>query len=86
MSDRGRKVKGWEGSSKAVLPCKWCQGMGLFRTSDIMAACLKCHTCRQCGRDRLDPCADCQAWDRENRGADGKVKIHGIRERRAVGE
>lgn len=77
---------GWEDGIRSELPCQWCRGMGLFRTSDIVAACLRCNKCRECGRDRMDPCTDCRQWDEENRGEDGKVLLMGIRERRCVGE
>lgn len=79
-------VRGWEDSVRAELPCKGCHGVGLFRTSDVMAACIKCGECLECRRDRLDPCEDCKSWDKENRGEDGQVLLKGIRERRAHGE
>jgi DnaJ-class molecular chaperone len=79
-------VRGWEDSVRAELPCKGCHGVGLFRTSDVLAACIKCNTCRECGRDRMDPCGDCREWDKENRGGNGQVLLKGIRERRAHGE
>lgn len=81
-----KNTRNLEAGVRAELPCRWCQGMGLFRTTDIVAACLRCKRCRECGRDRLDPCADCLHWDAENRGHDGKVLIHGVRERRKLGE
>lgn len=78
--------RGWEDGIRSTLPCRWCRGLGVFRTSDIVSACLKCNRCRECGRDRMDPCRDCIQWDEENRGEDGKVLLMGIRERRCVGE
>lgn len=81
-----RYHRGWEDGIRSELPCKWCQGIGVFRTSDIVAACLKCNKCRECGRDRHDPCAECRQWDEENRGEDGKINLMEVRKRRGDGE
>lgn len=78
--------RGWEDDIRAELPCRGCQGLGLFHTADVMAACRKCGQCRECGRDRRDPCLECREWDQGNRGMDGKVLTKGIRERRPHGE
>ncbi len=86
MREAGRKVKGWESSSKAVLECRWCQGDGLFRTSDAMAACLICNKCRECGRDKTDQCAECLQWNEENRDENGKINIDGVRKRWMYGD
>ena len=81
MKEVGRKVREWESSNLSVLPCKWCQGDGLYRTYDVLAACLKCNRCRECGRDRNDQCAECLQWDEENRDEAGKVALDGVRKR-----
>lgn len=81
-----QRLRGWEDSIRAKLACQWCRGVGEFRTSDALAACLKCNRCRECGRDRMDPCGDCLAWDEENRGETGHLVTHGVRQRRGHGE
>ena len=74
-------VRGWEAKLQTELPCQGCKGMGIFHTADVIAACRRCGQCRECGRDRHDPCRECLVWDQENRGEDGKINTHGVRTR-----
>lgn len=80
-----KHARGWEDGIIAELPCRNC-GVGRYRTSDVLTACLTCDRCRECNRSRKDPCHDCRMWDLENRGEDGKMILHGVRKRRAHGE
>lgn len=81
-NENGRKLRTWEDSHISHLPCKGCDGLGIFQTADIIAACRRCGQCRECQRDRKDPCGECLAWDEENRGANGKVETKGVRDKR----
>lgn len=77
----GRQVKGWESSSIVNLPCRWCNGLGRFKTADSLASCQICKKCRECGRDRTDPCGECRAWEKENRREDGNISVNGVKKR-----
>lgn len=63
------------------LHCKWCNGTGLFKLSDVLAACQVCKKCRECGRDINDPCQECIEWELENRREDGNISVNGVKKR-----
>jgi len=68
-------------SALAKLHCKWCNGTGLFKLSDPLAACYACNKCRECGRDRYDPCKECIDWEFINRREDGNISVNGVKKR-----
>lgn len=73
-------------STMTNLRCPWCQAVGTYRAADILVACTQCGKCRTCERDRRYPCEDCRRWDKENRTAEGKVNVNGVRTRGKHGQ